>query len=509
MSKNTSSLNLSGLALRCGELLLMGSLLYASLMAWVGMVVLSTRIAMPTSSVLPWTLGVAVTIGAAVLLWLWADQIHEVTQAAIRSAAHISNSRWILVTIGLGLVLRILWAMAFSTAPVSDGATYIQLARRLLAGEDYSVASTRAYWPPGYPIYLAPWLWLFDSQRIAIFTSNIVLYLLGASGVYALGVRMMSAEGARLALLLFAVWPNIIFQAGIPEKEQALIALMPWVLALWQGPRSADGTAPGWHAIFCGVALGAAMLVQPAVQLLIVVLFVCALVATKDLRRTLLALACATLGIVLVVGPWTWRNLQVFDHFVLISTNGGPGLFGANNPNATGGYLPIEFWPDDLLAMPELEADREGKRRAFSWITANPGEFARLAIEKNVRFMGDDAAGSYTTLNRNPSKPGGPIYAVFKGISNLFWLGVWSLIGCAIVRRCQLRQWLLPVQWVVPAAFLYSFALHSVVESAGKYHVLWTGVLCVLLPMLVINESMQNVRLGKPRPKSNPESRLP
>jgi hypothetical protein len=47
------------------------------------------------------------------------------------------------------------------------------------------------------------------------------------------------------------------------------------------------------------------------------------------------------------------------------------------------------------------------------------------------------------------------------------------------------RRRIPPNALLIPFAFLYFLLFHSIVESAGKYHVITIGVLCVLLPLLV------------------------
>jgi hypothetical protein len=154
---------------------------------------------------------------------------------------------------------------------------------------------------------------------------------------------------------------------------------------------------------------------------------------------------------------WTLRNYRVFDQFVLVSTNGGFRVYGANNPRATGGYL--ERWPEDLMRMSELDADREGKRRAAAWIVANPARFLTLALEKNILFMGDDATGAYQTLKRGKGSPSVTTYAAAKAGSNLFWLATWALLLWGLLANWSRTKRNDPAALIVPLAFLYFLLL--------------------------------------------------
>jgi hypothetical protein len=202
--------------------------------------------------------------------------------------------------------------------------------------------------------------------------------------------------------------------------------------------------------------------------------------------------AVAILGMAIVIAPWTLRNYRTFDAFVLVSTNGGFGIYGANNARANGGYF--DKWPDDLMRMPELEADREAKRRAAEWIVANPGPFLGLAFEKNIRFMGDDAVGVYQTLKAGKGTPNAAVYAVAKAGSNIFWLALWAVLAAGLLASWRGRKYLPPSGLIIPFAFLYFLLLHSVAESSGKYHVLTEGILSVLVPMILTSTGRPEAR---------------
>jgi hypothetical protein len=443
--------------------------------------VLALRSLAPASNQLPWIAGAAFSISMLVGLWCLGDKVTSRFSLICAAIARVPERRWVAICISAGLLLRISWIWAFPGVPTSDGATYINLARKLLAGSPYVADGTRAYWPPGYPFFLMPWLAVIPGDRLAIGASNLALFVVGAGGVWGLGRLALAPGSARIALLLFALWPNLAFQAGMPEKEQILVALLPWILAL---TLVRDSSPPRVRKVLlAGLLLGAAALVQPILQLFPAVLLFYWVLRFRRVIVPVRTTMLIAVAMMLVIGPWTFRNYLVFDRFVFISTNGGLNLYGANNPMATGRYL--EHWPDDLVRMPELEADREGKRRAVAWIVGNPDSFLALAFEKNILFMGDDAAGPYQTMKRGMGSSSELAYAVVKAGSNLYWLAVWALLLAGLFGIWRQRKCVSPDLLLIPLAFLYFFLLHSIVESSGKYHVLTIGVLSVLVPMIL------------------------
>ena len=107
-------------------------------------------------------------------------------------------------------------------------------------------------------------------------------------------------------------------------------------------------------------------------------------------RRLTLAVAL-TVGAVVVVAPWTMRNLRVHDRFVLIASEGGVTFWTGNHPLARG--------EGDLAANPELKkaelafrqahpgVSPEGLepiyyREAFGWIAGHPLAWVQLVARK-------------------------------------------------------------------------------------------------------------------------------
>ena len=377
-----------------------------------------------------------------------------------------------------GLVLRVIWVMVFPAIPNSDGASYLGLAERLLAEGRFETAGTRAYWPPGYPFFLTPWLLVFDS-KLAVTLSQLALYLAGAVGCYKLAKMLSGEQAGRLAALLFALWPNLIALTGTPEKEPLILALLPWVCIGVMTPRILP-------MALAGLALGLATLVQPSLQFLVIAfaILIPMLHGWRKLHGAILLLVCAAA----VIAPWTLRNYQQFGQFVLVSTNGGDNFYRANNPLADGGYT--LSGAIDYSSYDEVEKDRVARQHAIEWIKQNPGDFLKLVVEKQIRFMGDDAAGIYNTLKRGEGTDSPIVYNLSKLAANAWWLAIWLLIAVMVWSSRHQTAAHRITAW----CWLYLFALHSVFESSGKYHIPMLWVLCVWTACALATHNSQRAK---------------
>jgi hypothetical protein len=248
-----------------------------------------------------------------------------------------------------------------------------------------------------------------------------------------------------------------------------ILAMLPWV-SYW--------TLYGSNKckLFAGMALGAAVLTQPSLQLLIPAFAV--LLFLRNGRYSIPAIALFFIGAIMIIAPWTVRNFYIFNTFKLVSTNGGDVMYRANNPLATGAFT--KRGEVDLSKYDELEMDRKGKELATLWIKENPLDFVILAMEKQILFMGDDAVGIFATFRSDGDKRNSSIYIPLKLFANLWWLIAWLWIARQIQKGSQLTRDSRALFW----GWIYLFSIHSVFESAGKYHVPMIWILCILLAVL-------------------------
>lgn len=447
---------------------------------------LSWELAMPGREGLGTALSLGVAALAAVFLWKAREPLLARLEPAAARLAVVPRGRWLAGVLLLGLALRLAWVLAFPVdRQTSDAGTYFDLGAQLARGEAYvtPVSGTRAEWPPGLPFLLALTFQLVGIGNLAVILLNLALFAATLLTVDALARRLAGKGPARLATLLFALWPNLIASTGIANKEGvAALALTLSFLLHVIGQRSPGRRWLAWSG--AGLALGVAVLTQPALLLLPAAFVMADLLGQVPLRHAIPAWGLLVAGMALVIAPWMLRNEQVLGRPVL-TTNGGSVFYRANNPHATGGW--IEHGERRLDHLGELEASDAGYRLGIAWIRENPDDFLALAVRKQILFLGDDAIGVYETLKRGLGREG-PLYAVLKLLASGWWWCLWLLILLGLSRwwpRGPDRDGRIPAGLLLLLlAFLYTWAIDSVFESGSRHHVPLAGVVAVLAALV-------------------------
>lgn len=430
----------------------------------------------PGDAPLGWPVIVACVVAAAVLVGL-ASRIAP-TLLAWLGQRSFSDALWPPLVAGFALRAALL---LLAPKPASDGATYMALAAQLAAGAGYGSDGAIAYWPPGLPLLLAPLLRLGLPQPALLLLFGAACLLASLTGLRALMRRIGLQPQAGFAMWGLALWPTHALLSTLPEKELLVLALLLWAveraLFAWQSGRALP-------LLVLGLLLGAAVLIQPSLQLIAPLAVVATIAFGAKVGAVLRAACIVLLGAVLVIAPWTAHNLQMLGKPVLVSTNGGDVLYRANNELATGVYIPVGR--HDLRQLDELSFDRESRRLAWQWIGDHPAAFLKLAAGKFLLFLGDDTYGAYAVFARGGVDIGRSAYLVVKLFSALPWLMLWlavagwaaSRAGRPITAHTRMS---LPGLGLVTLPVIYLAGIHSIFESGPKYHVPLIGVALVLL----------------------------
>jgi 4-amino-4-deoxy-L-arabinose transferase-like glycosyltransferase len=256
----------------------------------------------------------------------------------------------------------------------------------LLANPSGGPGGPSAAHPPLWPLVLAVPSLLGATGEVA---HKLTGCLIGSGTVMAIGFLARRVGGERLGLIaagLAAVYPVLIAADGslLSESLYGLLVALALIAALRLIERPSAGAAA-----LLGAAIGLAALTRSEGLLLIALVAVpAALLAVRKWGPRLLLVAAAAAAMLAVLAPWTVRNLSKFERPVLISTNDGTLLAGANCP-ATYRGRDLGAWRFDCLTEGPAANDesQDGARLRTQGLDYARGHASRLPLVVPVRLL--------------------------------------------------------------------------------------------------------------------------
>jgi 4-amino-4-deoxy-L-arabinose transferase-like glycosyltransferase len=382
-----------------------------------------------------------------------------------------------------GLLLRLLWILRFHSPLTSDGDGYFTIAASL--AERHTFEGT--YWPPGFGVFLWPFVAIFGAHLWVAILCGFLLFAALLALTYQLTLDVTgSRPAAALSSWIVAIWPGYIAAVGINCKETLIACLLVGaMLVLHRSGRS-------WLMMLgVGILVGCCALCQPGFTLFPAVIFLSEWLRNRRLIWSALRTGIATCAMVATILPCTYFNYLQTHQFILISSNGGSVFYTANNAHANASYS-----EESQQALPKdpVAADKEGYRLGKQWVREHPFAFAVLGIRKQVAFLGDDGIGVYEVMHRHQPLTSALLYGAAKGITSLYWFGLWIVLLCCcrtLLRAPESLTWFT----IAFLPFAYQWAIDSVFESGSRHHLSYVG----LLALLVAAASMVAINAGKGR----------
>jgi 4-amino-4-deoxy-L-arabinose transferase-like glycosyltransferase len=317
--------------------------------------------------------------------------------------------RWLVVAALVGLLARLAFGLGYWTGePLTrDEQEYLSLARSLVRGQGFvydDVLTSTGVEPfgraPGYPAFLALAGGGGQASTSVPTAVKIAQAIVGAFGVVMVGLIAQRLAGPRAAILAAAgaaVYPPLVWIAGYALSEALFWPV--GLLTAWLFDRALARPAAARAALACGLALGAGTLIRPA---LVVFLPLAGLLLIA--RRRPLTLAVMTLGMMIVVGPWTVRNYLHHGRLVFVASEGGVTFWTGNHPLAVGdgdmaANIGIKLDNQRLRAahpgVGEEEMEPVYYREALRWIREHPTDWLALQARK-VFYLIVPVGPSYT-----------------------------------------------------------------------------------------------------------------
>ncbi len=284
-----------------------------------------------------------------------------------------------------------------------------------------------AYRSPVYPTFLGVLFFILGEEPVVLGVAQSLVDTLTCFLLFLFTLRMLGRPKAALvAAVAYAVYPPAIAAVAIPMPETlavlfTLLASYSLMKAFGEEPRA---------FIFPGLMMGLLILLRPSMiffPLAVVLMMANARRRISDWLKKALVYGCAA---IVMLGPWTIRNLLVFHTLVPVSLQAGNALWGGTGPadgkcmpawnfpvESVGArkvpglkptlvspatYLRISDLQDRLSLMSEPDIDSTLLTEAVEEIKQHPGRYGLLIVKKFCRLWfglcGDARAGLWAKL---------------------------------------------------------------------------------------------------------------
>lgn len=414
--------------------------------------------------------------------------------------------RFVPAVMGCALLLRLAWVIWMNAAGMhqtSDAAWYMERAVSIAQGHGYAIDGVpTAYWPVGYPGFLAIIVGIAGAHPFAAMLVNVALQGCMLLLAYLIARRLFASERiARGALLLLAIHPNGIAYSSLLLSENLFLPLM--LLATLLLMKEREGL---YWGIAAGIVYGLASLVKPQ-ALFLPVLTIAALWLTgrkeARLRSWWRPALVVNAMMILTVLPWTLRNHGLYGVHGIISTNDGINLLIGNNPGATGGYI-IPTIDESMLQLMTVDADDYRKNMqerimAIDYIEHHPFETAATLPRKlwhlyradaegftlNMRGMGDPVRSMIVReegkdegpkdrieYRLDESSPNAVALRALKIIAQIYWVILCAAVALGLILwwSGRLARHGIRAPWLPFSIILYFTAIPLVYFGDGRFH---------------------------------------
>jgi 4-amino-4-deoxy-L-arabinose transferase-like glycosyltransferase len=375
----------------------------------------------------------------------------------------------LLAVVGVALLLRIVWAVLIPVMPQSDVLAYDTFSRTLVNHGVFGWTKEEpfSFWPPGTSMFYGLVYLIAGFDYTYIVVANLLVCVGMMVCTARVVARFMGAQAALWSVALLAVWPTLVMLTTLLVSEQLFLFLTIAALDAWTSPR---GSLLG-RALLAGVLLGAATLVRPFAVLLPGVYAVALLLwvgwGRTNFRNQLTLAVVASIAMLCVLAPWTWRNYQLYGEFVLVSTNGGVTLWMGNSPGSDGDFRTL---PDAVKGMNDYQVDRYLGGLAKQYILDDPIGFVGRSLVKLVRLYNNESIGVLWNMNGITHRFGAEAVDWFKRFTQITWAGIFVLSAFGMVLFARSRGvWRLVVSPLFVMMVFFS-VVHAVVITGGRYH---------------------------------------
>jgi 4-amino-4-deoxy-L-arabinose transferase-like glycosyltransferase len=415
--------------------------------------------------------------------------------------------------IALALALRLGWIAWADFRPTlsDDAGRYDFLGRSLAEGGGFvnPNGATTMFWPPGYPFVLAAVYKLWperafgDHEVIAALVLNAALGAATVALTYALARRAYDERVGLVAAAMVALFPSLVFFAGVTLTETAfttLLLLGVWLIVVSDERRDVRIVA------LAALVLGFATLVRGLALLAPLALVPYGWRIHGAWRPALLRAGVIAAAMLLVVAPWTIRNYVESGSLVGISSNAGVDFYIGHSEGADGRGRKVDElvfqYPELPAAEAEARVSSDGFERGVRWAARHPLTEVSLSARKVwwLWYRDDEALRWTDGHGERDVMPEGVRRALIV-LSNVFY---WPVVLLAAAALLTTRWWRRPAGVLLVALLVCWTLAHVAFFGDPRFHAPMTPVIAVFAAAAIVAGVSRATRRGATAPRPPP-----
>jgi 4-amino-4-deoxy-L-arabinose transferase-like glycosyltransferase len=387
----------------------------------------------------------------------------------------------------LGLVLRVSWLWISKPIPVSDFAEYQRLAINLLRYHQFGYPTPTAYRLPGYPIFLA-FFSLISNSDIWLSLINIFLSLLIVYFIYILAKRLASNEFIGIcAAFIASIYPLTVFFSPILASEHLFTVLLYGGLILLLSTRAEKSLY--LDRLFAGLLFGLATITRGEAFYYIPVIILISILPIENwnqqtgksrIIKRMISLSILFASWIAVTLPWYIRNQIVLGPGSGLGTSGGIMFYYGYHDEA-------QAWQDllsaDNLGSNEIERSANAFKKGLDYVSHQP--IGPQIIDKVIESLHLYAPNAYPVFwslaipaadgSVERPLPGLQIYNLLA-ISGYLIVGTLAFTSLFFIRQYPVRLWITTLGFAIMNWVGYAILF----AATSRYRYSIEGFLCIL-----------------------------
>jgi 4-amino-4-deoxy-L-arabinose transferase-like glycosyltransferase len=405
---------------------------------------------------------------------------HHIFRTEHSPVRSILLSPWYFpIVLTLAFAIRLCWILIFHPEPVSDFTFYFRSAESIARGYGFTKYSgfATAYFPIGYPLFLAMLFWVFGVSVAVAQTANLILSVASVVLAYWIARDLFKSEQVgRLSLLFLAIYPNNIAYTPLIGVEIFYLFLLFLGVVLLLPCISIKRAAHPRRLLFAGLVFGFATLVKAQTFLLpafLLFLFPQFSWEGRSLVNRLKRVAILYVALIGVLIPWVVRNYGLYNDIVL-SNNDGLNLYIGNGPEANGTWVAIPWIEVGNNTLDEYKINQIARREAIDYIKTYPLQTLTLMPKKLIALF-EHGDGVYWNIMGTGSELilARYILRLFDQLNTIYEFVVFVFLIASLLFGCWKRLRLgkghgWPLLGIV--MMLYFIGIYLVYYGAARYH---------------------------------------